>query len=267
MEKGIISFGQHYLENVQMQETLINSADLKKDDVVVEIGAGDGRITRLLGKKAKKVVAYEIDEKTKDVLVELQKEQPNIEIVFQNFLEARNLEGNKLVSSLPYQITEPFLEKIKSFSQFERITLLVGKTFGKFADENASQKISKLYLLFRCYFKGEYICDVAKENFNPPPNTMSSIINIYPKAKEDLLSQPSLYVMREVFEQRDKKVSNALREAIIRLFAQQNVVKTKRETKQLLQENFSDEIIDNYLEQMNNDQIAILFAQIEKLFN
>jgi len=96
---------------------------------------------------------------------------------------------------------------------------------------------------------------------------MSSIINIYPKAKEDLLSQPSLYVMREVFEQRDKKVSNALREAIIRLFAQQNVVKTKRETKQLLQENFSDEIIDNYLEQMNNDQIAILFAQIEKLFN
>lgn len=267
MDKGIISFGQHYLENEKIQDVLVSSAKLNKNDIVIEVGPGDGRITKKIAQKAKGVIAYEIDKKTKDELLKLKTDYDNIEIVFQNFLDAQIPIANKIVSSLPYQITEPFLEKVKCLTGIESITLLVGKTFGKFADEKATQKISKLLLLFRCYFKGEYICDVEKENFNPPPNTMSAIINMYPKSKTELSQNPALYVMREIFEQRDKKVGNALREGIIRFYATQGITKTKREIKGLLQENFDADLIDNYLEQMNNSGIEKLFKNIQKLFN
>lgn len=264
-DKGIISFGQHYLENTLIQDVLVNSAALSKQDVVIEIGAGDGRITAKIADAAGKVIAYEIDEKTKLVLENLQKISNNIEIRFENFLSACLPKANKIVASLPYQITEPFLEKIKLLN-FESVTLLVGKTFGQLADESAKQKITKLLLLFRCYFNGEYIQDVAKDNFSPPPNTMSSIIKMTPRAKQSLIENPALYIMREIFEQRDKKVSNALREGIIRFYAELGQTKTKREVKQLLQDGFDGQLIDCYLEQMNNEKIKELFEKISNMF-
>ncbi|MBQ8443911.1 MAG: hypothetical protein IJX25_00970 [Clostridia bacterium] len=264
-DKGIISYGQHYLENTEIQDILVGSAKLSKKDVVIEIGAGDGRITEKLSRQAGKVVAYEIDQKTKIQLKKLQEKCGNVEIRFENFLTASLPQANKIVASLPYQITEPFLEKIKLLKQFERFTLLVGKNFGQMADENEDIKISKLYLLFRCYFHGEYILDVGKENFVPPPNTISSIINIWHKGKEELLQEPELYIMREIFEQRDKKVTNALREAFIRFYSHKGDLLTKRGAKQLLQDNFDQGLTDNYLEQMNNQQIETLFNCICKI--
>ena len=262
MEKGIISYGQHYLESEEVKNCLIDSADLNKKDIVVEIGAGDGRITTKIADKAGKVISYEIDEKTRAVLEKLCKEKANITINFENFLTAKLPNANKIVASLPYQITEPFIEKIKNIDSLERVTLLVGKTFGVLADKKKEQKISKLLLLVRCYFNGEYIQDVAKENFNPPPNTMSSIINLFPKNKKELINEPALFVMREIFEQRDKKVSNALREGIIRLYAEKGIIKTKRETKEFIKNYFEEGILDCYLEQMNNSQIEDLFNKM-----
>ena len=265
MEKGVISYGQHYLENEDIKKCLIESAKLNKNDVVIEVGAGDGRITNLIAEKVRQVVAYEIDEKTKDVLLQLQNKEKNIEIIFENFLTAKLPEANKIVASLPYQITEPFLEKIKLIKNLESVTLLVGKTFGKLANEGEKFEVTKLLLLLRCYFKSEYICDVSKENFNPPPKTISSMIHLLPKCKAELVEQPELFVMREIFQQRDKRVSNALREGIIRFYAEKGLVKTKRETKDLINQYFDAPELDEYLEQMNNQKIANLFNKLTEL--
>ena len=99
-DKGIISFGQHYLQNEEIQDVLVASANLNKNDKVIEVGAGDGRITKKIAQKAGRVVAYEIDEKTKSDLNALCKNYKNVEIVFDNFLKVDFFDANKLVSSL-----------------------------------------------------------------------------------------------------------------------------------------------------------------------
>lgn len=71
---NIKSFGQHYLENEKYLLLLIESAELKKEDVVLEVGAGDGRITKRIAQQVKKVVSYEIDNSTKNELQEVKNE-------------------------------------------------------------------------------------------------------------------------------------------------------------------------------------------------
>lgn len=200
---NIKSFGQHYLENEKYLLLLIESAELKKEDVVLEVGAGDGRITKRIAQQVKEVVSYEIDNSTKNELQEVKNEYYNVEIYFENFLKVKKLcKIDKVVASLPYQITEPFIEKIKDIP-CQSITLIVGATFAKNVTNTFLH--SKLALLTNCYFSAIKICDVPEDAFLPPPKTLSSIIKLIPKSKKELVDEGGLYILREIFEQRDKK--------------------------------------------------------------
>ena len=252
------SLGQHYLEDRRYLLTLLKSADLKKKDIVLEIGAGDGRVTKKIAQQAKRVISYEIDKSTYKELQEIQKQYPNIDIHFENFLKVEKIcKINKIISSLPYQITEPFIEKIISIP-CQSITLIVGATFAKNITSNLFQ--TKLSLLTNCFFRVDKICDIPKTAFSPPPKTISSIIKLFPKSKDELVQKKGLYIMREVFEQRDKKLKNALREAVIRFYNEHNILITKRKSKMMLNEYFLMlRRKDITIEQMTNQEISDLY--------
>ena len=128
---NLVSLGQHYLNNEKLIYLLIKNSELNKEDIVMEIGAGDGRITKRIAKQVKKVIAYEIDKRTEESLNLIVDRYPNIEVRYSNFLKENiDFRVNKIVSSLPYQITEPFIEKIKDV-YVENITLIVGEKFAR----------------------------------------------------------------------------------------------------------------------------------------
>ena len=264
MEKNLISYGQHYLEDKKILDLLVLSANLEKTDIVLEVGAGDGRITAQLAKKVQKVISYEIDTGTQHELEILSKKFDNIEFVYRNFLQAKNLQHfNKIVSSLPYQITEPFIEKIKNLS-IDTATLIVGKTFAKNVYINNPQ--SKLALLTNCFFYAEYVSDVDKKAFSPPPKTESAIIILKPKDKSSLLEVPELFLMRELFEQRDKKLKNAINESLIKFYKEKGIFLSKNQSKKITEnyvKNLQNE--DIYLEQMNNTQVNELYNFLKQI--
>ena len=181
-----------------------------------------------------------------------------VEIIFENFLKIKLPEKtNKIVASLPYQITEPFIEKIKEY-HLDLIALIVGSSFANSVVSNSF--MGKLWLLTRCYYRVTKICDIPPESFSPPPKTWSSIVVLLPITKEELVKTPVFFVMREIFEQRDKKLKNALREAIIRLYNMRSVFMSKRECEQLISTYVSSlENSNMVLEQMNNRQLETLF--------
>ncbi len=262
MKKNLINYGQHFLTNYEYFYTLISSADINKSDIVLEIGAGDGRLTKILSKFANKVISFEVDKRNKEYL--LKEKLKNVNFIFENYLENKdNLIFNKIVSSLPYQITEPFIEKIINLD-FDCATLIVGKRFAQACKNN---NIIKSALITNCFFYVDVITEISPENFDPPPKVYSSIIKLTKRGKESLDSYH--YILRELFEQRDKKIKNALKEAIIRLYSLKNIVLTQKQSKELIIKFFKELPEEEYLYNCSNEDYIKLgknLNQFSKFF-
>lgn len=81
-----IAYSQNFLWNKGLVAALVSNSSLKEDDIVYEIGAGQGIITEALVKRCKKVVAFEIDENLYRKLNERFKNMPNVEFRLGDFL-------------------------------------------------------------------------------------------------------------------------------------------------------------------------------------
>ena len=88
--------GQNFLEDKTIVEKIVKAADLKPSDFVIEIGPGKGILTEEIAKRAKKVIAVEIDEQLVDYLREKFRNTPNIEIIHANILK---IDLSKLIKS------------------------------------------------------------------------------------------------------------------------------------------------------------------------
>ncbi|MCK5459008.1 MAG: methyltransferase domain-containing protein, partial [Thermoplasmatales archaeon] len=108
--------GQHFLIDKHVAEREITYADIGTDDVVLEIGPGKGILTQLLAKKAKKIIAIEID----SALVEkLENTVPgNVSVIHADIMKIdfNTLPRfNKIVSNLPFQISSPVTFKLLKY--------------------------------------------------------------------------------------------------------------------------------------------------------
>ena len=208
-------FGQHFLKSEKLLRQIAENLDISKDDVVLEIGAGDGRLTKYLT-KAKKVYAVEID----DNLVEKIKEKnlENVEIVNRDVLDFEFPHNvNKIVGNLPYQISSPITEKILIFlnSQFHKgikNLLAVLMYQREFAERMVAfpglKEYSRLSVLVDYYSNCELMRNVSRTMFRPVPKVESALVKLTPK---DVLPDPKLFELAKlIFMHKNKKVINAL---------------------------------------------------------
>lgn len=111
-------FGQNFITDTNLLASMVVDSGITSEDVVVEIGAGAGTLTRALSKVAKKVIAFEIDNNLKQVLdITLRGLESNVEVVFKDIMKVSSTElaeivGSekyKVVANLPYYITTPII--------------------------------------------------------------------------------------------------------------------------------------------------------------
>ena len=260
MDKNLINYGQHYMIDETIFDKLIRESNLKSSDVVLEVGAGDGRLTKKISSICQKVISFEIDQRNK---VELEKlNLKNVTFYFCNFLDYSSLPSfNKIIASLPYQITEPFIEKISKLD-FESATLIVGK---KFAESCDKKRLTKNAIYTNCYFNVSYIQDVSPDKFDPPPKVYSSIIKLVKKSNDELKEEKTYYIFKQLFEQRDKKLKNALKESLIRYYQEKGEILTQKESKAKITQIFSTEELELYIENFTNQQYENLWKKVEQL--
>lgn len=208
-----ISKDQFFLTDQSVIEQIVGFAELNKNDVVLEVGAGTGNLTAELAKYAGKVIAFEIDSRFKPILSQLPK---NVDMRYENAWEYIQLHGkfrkkkdyNKIVSNLPYSFVEQFIHNL-TFHEYDKAILLVPIKF--------VNKIEKSGI-FHSFFTVKILLEIPKEKFNPTPRTNSALIELVKLPYPEDVHQPGRYLRQFIYQHEDKVVKNSLMEGLIRYF-------------------------------------------------
>ncbi len=211
----MVKLDQHFVIDKNILERVTKLAKITKNDIVLEIGAGTGNLTKFLLKKAGKIHAIELD---KTLLPELKKiKSSKLNIISGNALTVKFPKFDKIAANVPYSISEPLIQKL-IYNDFKLGVLLLPERFVK----KIISKNTKLSFISNIFFEIYEDIKVPPECFSPKPRVLSRIILLKPKKIEEP-------VFADFLKQKNKKVKNALREAIIR-----EKGTTKNEAKELL---------------------------------
>ena len=186
--------GQNFLINCDVLDDMVAAADLKKDDIILEVGPGFGTLTLELAKRVKKVIAVEQDKILIKALQEnLKKENiNNVEIIEGNVLKLSTTHYQlpttdyRIVSNLPYQITSHFLRQFLEVKNKPVNMMLMAQ---KEVAERICAKPGQMSLLavsVQFYAKPEIVRVVSKDCFWPEPKVDSAILKIVLKTKEEI---------------------------------------------------------------------------------
>lgn len=221
-------FSQNFLIDEKVLEREVNYANISNSNVVLEIGAGFGSLTKFLVKKASKVIAIEKDPKFENFL-----KKTGADIIIADALEIDFPEFDKIVSNIPYSISSDLTFKILNYN-FDCAVLCYQKEFSQRMLANPGEKdYSRLSVNCSLRAEIELLENVPKEKFYPKPKVDSSIVRLIPKKIE--LPKKFSSIVRALFQHRNQKVRNALTHSA-------HEIGTKAEVKSFLGEisNFSD---------------------------
>lgn len=213
------SLGQNFLTNPAIAIKIVESANLSKDDNVLEIGPGEGVLTGLLAQKGKRVLAIEIDQALVDPLKKELGDQKNTAIVegdilkinLPKLLEENNFKKYKVVANLPYYITSKIIRLLleTKYPPSEMI-LMVQKEVGERICA-PSGKESILSISVKFYAEPDILFFVPRENFDPIPEVDSAVIRI--KRKEIIPNVDTKYffsLVKAGFSSKRKMLVNNL---------------------------------------------------------
>lgn len=181
--------GQNFLISDEVLEDIVEAADIKPGDLVLEVGPGLGALTQALLGKAKQVVALEVDKNFAKALGKLTEINNNLEVIFQDvmsfsdeqlvdMLKKYKVKNYKIVANLPYYLTSKFLQKfITAQKPPLGMTLMVQREVADRVVDTKKQSLLSLSVAF--YAQSKIGSAVSKENFYPRPQVDSAILKIY----------------------------------------------------------------------------------------
>lgn len=209
------SRGQNFLIKEDIYEKIVETADIEKDDVVLEVGSGLGFLTSLLAKKAKKVVTVELDDRLAEVLkIGLDSQGvENIEIINENILDFKwhKKEKYKIVANLPYNITSVFLRKFLSADVKPGLMVLMLQKEVAERIVASPGNMSLLAVSVQFYSSPEIIQMVPSNNFWPEPKVDSAIISLIVKSKKLKVNEKDFFRLVKIgFSAKRKMLKNNL---------------------------------------------------------
>lgn len=251
---------QHFLIDKSIINLFVDSAELRPTDDVVEIGPGKCEISDIIAKRSRHLTCIEIDRNLEHFINVLKDKYVNVEVIYGNALNVYIPPCNKIISALPYSITEPFIEKLLR-CEFETCILIVGK---KYADSVINKSLTKLALLTNSFFDVTKIIDITPESFEPSPRVMSSMIKLTPTKRENMKFDFKRFVFREMFFHRDKKLKNNLMESLIEFAKQHDKKLTKKESKSIIEEyEIPKETLNKLMENLTNEEFELIYNALK----
>lgn len=221
-------FGQNFLINQGVLNQIIEAADLREDDYVLEIGPGIGCVTQKLLPIAKRVIAIEIDKLLIPILEDNFKAYDNLRLINEDVLkvdlhellkeEMRNeIPGKKIkvVANLPYYITTPIVMMLlEKRLPIETITVMVQKEVALRLDADPGTKQYGAITVALNYYASSYlVTDVPRDCFMPSPNVDSAVIQLRLREKPpvEVVDESLLFkLVKASFSQRRKTLLNTL---------------------------------------------------------
>ena len=216
-------FGQNFIIDENIIDSIITKANIDKDTLVIEIGPGAGSLTYKTASSAKNVLCYEIDTTLKELLEDNLSDKDNVEIIYKDFLKANVLEDIKkyeykklyVVANLPYYITTPIIIKfIEEEIPVDKIVVMVQKEVGdRFKAKPNTKEYNSLSIYLNYYFDVKKLLDVSKNVFIPKPNVDSIVVEFSKKENLYELKDKKVFfkLVRDSFVQKRKTLRNNLK--------------------------------------------------------
>jgi 16S rRNA A1518/A1519 N6-dimethyltransferase RsmA/KsgA/DIM1 with predicted DNA glycosylase/AP lyase activity len=238
------STGQHYMIDKDLIKFIVNEAMLLPTDVVLEIGYGHGELTKEIAKKCK-VIAVDIHDAASGERLN----HKNITTVKGNILESfEKIFGkygfNKIISNIPYNISEPLMKKIFQID-VEMVLLTMGKKFS----EILTAEDNRISIIANHLYDIEIMRIVSPKSFHPMPRVDSAVVMMRQKDIDSVPKTSAIY--KELVLMDDKKLKNCFEKILADM--------TKKQVKELTK----DKLFEKKLYQLSNEE----FMKLDEFVN
>ncbi|HRN24996.1 MAG: 16S rRNA (adenine(1518)-N(6)/adenine(1519)-N(6))-dimethyltransferase RsmA [Ignavibacteriaceae bacterium] len=215
-------FGQNYLQDQNIVKKIISEIDPKENEFILEIGPGQGALTKHLFESKASFSAIEID---KRVIDDLKNRFTNLNLIqadfldldFNSFIKNEN-QKLRVVGNIPYNITSPILFKL--FENNKIITDAVFMVQYEVAKRMAARMGTKEYgilaVLLNYFGKTKLAFKVSPNVFYPKPNVHSAVIHIYFNDERNDAQFNTMFksIVKSSFGNRRKTLKNSLSNGI-----------------------------------------------------
>lgn len=234
------SLGQNFIIDPNILRNIVNHAGLTEESGAVEVGPGIGALTEHLARAAKKVVAFEIDQRLLPVLEDTLSTYNNVKVVHSDILKAdvkkvleeemSDLKDIMVVANLPYYVTTPILIKLLTENLPIRglVVMMQKEVADRISARPSTKEYGSLSIAIQYYGSAEIAMIVPKTVFMPQPNVDSAVIRI---VKHD---QPPVRVINEDFFFEVTRISFAQRRKTILNNLQSGLTSGKEKKQQIL---------------------------------
>lgn len=215
-------FGQHFLTDPGVIDAILRAVHATKDDVVVEIGPGQGAITAALAADAGQLHAVELD---RDLVKRLRHQYDGVQSVTIHEADALSFDfstlGDRLriVGNLPYNISTPLLFHLLNFRDqiIDMHFMLQKEVVDRMAAGPGSKAYGRLGIMLGCHLSIESLFDVDKSAFDPPPEVTSAVVRLdpLPPGAFEITDEAILAkIVASAFMKRRKTIRNSLKDLV-----------------------------------------------------
>lgn len=225
-------YGQNFLKDENIIEKIARSAGIKEKSLVIEVGPGQGVLTKYLAQLADYVLCYEIDLELSSYLSKNLKCYDNVEIKYTDFLKADvdsdivsyDFDYIYFVSNVPYYITTPILMKLMQMNvSFSNIVMMVQKEVGeRFCAQPGCRDYGSISVFLNYFYDVKKLFYVSRTNFVPAPNVDSVVVSFYPKSlRLSVLDLDFFFqLVRDSFQFKRKNLRNNLKKYDLEVIAE-----------------------------------------------
>lgn len=218
-------FGQNFLQDTNVINSIIGSAMLNETQHWVEIGAGQGALTKRLIDKVKFLDVVELD---RDLVAFLQRQfsaHVNWQLHSADALQfdfsqlARENQKLRIIGNLPYNISTPLMFHLLSHAYCiqDMLFMLQKEVVDRLCALPDSKSYGRLSVMMQYYCKTEWLFDVPPESFQPVPRVMSAMVRLIPyEIPQVTITNVAVFerVVADAFSQRRKTLRNALKKIL-----------------------------------------------------
>ena len=216
-------YGQNFLTDQHVLGKIIHAADIKGDELVIEIGPGIGALTQELAERAERVAAVEIDKALIPMLSETLAGYDNVEIInadvlktdIQDIIVKYNKKSAKIIANLPYYITTPIVIRLLELgANIDSIVVMVQKEVAlRMAARPGTKDYGALSLAVQFHSEPSLVANVPANCFYPRPNVDSAVIklDVTNRPVVDVKDSELMFkIIRAAFSKRRKTLVNCL---------------------------------------------------------
>lgn len=190
MRRQVATHSQHFLRNPRLIAELIGHSNIRRGDLVIDIGAGSGAITAVLARRCRQVLAYENEPGILNKLQQNMRRHKNVKVIAQDFLQAKLPdEPYKVFANIPFHLSADIVRKLTSDDLHtpQAIYLIVQKQFAQKIVPSDQRFTSQLGTQLAPWWQTRIRRPLRRTDFTPPPAVDTVLLELKPRS-EPLLS-------------------------------------------------------------------------------